>query len=76
MLSLFSSAGCVSPCADIIFFIFLYQRWIYPVDKTRVNEFGQSGEDGEPASVDANASAAALPAAGSPAAVVDAKKNN
>lgn len=62
---------CVSLCADIIFFIFLYQRWIYPVDKTRVNEFGQSGEDGEPASVDA-----ALPAAGSPAAVVDAKKNN
>jgi hypothetical protein len=61
---------------DIIFFIFLYQRWIYPVDKTRVNEFGQSGEDGEPASVDANASAAALPAAGSPTAVVDTKKNN
>mmetsp|Transcript_37396 Transcript_37396/g.61982 ORF Transcript_37396/g.61982 Transcript_37396/m.61982 type:complete len:686 (-) Transcript_37396:192-2249(-) len=30
---------------DIIFFIYLYQRWIYPVDKTRVNEFGQGGED-------------------------------
>jgi hypothetical protein len=28
---------------DIIFFIFLYQRWIYPTDKTRVNEFGISG---------------------------------
>uniref|UniRef100_A0A7S1T9J7 Uncharacterized protein n=1 Tax=Compsopogon caeruleus TaxID=31354 RepID=A0A7S1T9J7_9RHOD len=27
---------------DIVFVIFLYQRWIYPVDKTRVNEFGQS----------------------------------
>ncbi|GJQ14192.1 hypothetical protein GpartN1_g5983.t1 [Galdieria partita] len=26
---------------DIVFLIFLYQRWIYPVDKTRVNEFGQ-----------------------------------
>jgi hypothetical protein len=26
---------------DIIFFIFLYQRWLYRVDKTRVNEFGQ-----------------------------------
>ncbi|CAM9395670.1 unnamed protein product, partial [Phaeothamnion confervicola] len=25
---------------DVVFFIFLYQRWIYPVDKTRVNEFG------------------------------------
>lgn len=30
---------------DIIFFIFLYQRWLYPVDKTRVNEFGQSFEE-------------------------------
>ena len=27
--------------ADIIFLIYLYQRWIYPVDKKRVNEFGQ-----------------------------------
>lgn len=25
---------------DIIFLIFLYQKWIYPVDKTRRNEFG------------------------------------
>lgn len=30
--------------ADIVFFIFLYQRWIYKVDITRVNEFGFSGE--------------------------------
>eukprot|EP01112_Ceratiomyxa_fruticulosa_P002903 TRINITY_DN1326_c0_g2_i6.p1 TRINITY_DN1326_c0_g2~~TRINITY_DN1326_c0_g2_i6.p1 ORF type:complete len:589 (+),score=121.76 TRINITY_DN1326_c0_g2_i6:219-1985(+) len=30
---------------DLIFVIYLYQRWIYPVDKTRVNEFGQSFED-------------------------------
>lgn len=30
---------------DIIFFIFLYQRWIYRTDKTRVNEFGQSFEE-------------------------------
>ena len=29
---------------DIVFFIFLYQRWIYKVDHTRVNEFGFSGE--------------------------------
>jgi len=27
---------------DLIFPILLYQRWIYPVDKTRVNEFGYS----------------------------------
>ena len=30
---------------DIVFFIFLYQRWIYRVDPTRVNEFGTTGED-------------------------------
>jgi hypothetical protein len=30
---------------DIIFLIYLYQRWIYPVDPKRVNEFGQGGDD-------------------------------
>jgi hypothetical protein len=34
---------------DIIFFIYLYQRWAYKVDYTRVNEFGQGGDDEEPA---------------------------
>jgi len=29
---------------DLIFFIYLYQRWIYPVDKARLNEFGYSYE--------------------------------
>ncbi|CAI5526491.1 unnamed protein product [Closterium sp. Naga37s-1] len=33
-----------SPPPDIIFLIFLYQRWIYPVDKQRVNEYGFGGE--------------------------------
>lgn len=34
---------------DIVFFIFLYQRYIYRVDPSRVNEFGYTGEmlDGE-----------------------------
>jgi hypothetical protein len=27
---------------DLIFLIYLYQRWIYPVDIKRTNEFGQS----------------------------------
>ena len=31
--------------ADIIFLIYLYQRWKYPVDKSRVNEFGFGGEE-------------------------------
>ncbi|KAK6084781.1 Cleft lip and palate transmembrane protein 1 [Seiridium cupressi] len=30
---------------DIIFFIYIYQRWAYKVDYTRVNEFGQGGDD-------------------------------
>ncbi|KAI1438793.1 cleft lip and palate transmembrane 1 [Xylaria sp. CBS 124048] len=34
---------------DVIFFIYLYQRWAYKVDYTRVNEFGQGGDDDEPA---------------------------
>jgi hypothetical protein len=29
---------------DIIFFIFLYQRYIYDIDETRLNEFGVSKE--------------------------------
>lgn len=33
---------------DIVFLIYLYQRYLYPVDHTRVNEFGQRGEVEEP----------------------------
>ncbi|KXS13023.1 cleft lip and palate transmembrane 1 [Gonapodya prolifera JEL478] len=29
---------------DIIFVIYLYQRWVYPEDKRRRNEFGQVGD--------------------------------
>jgi Cleft lip and palate transmembrane protein 1 (CLPTM1) len=29
---------------DVIFFVWLYQKWQYKVDYTRVNEFGQGGE--------------------------------
>ncbi|KAE8584941.1 hypothetical protein XENTR_v10021167 [Xenopus tropicalis] len=34
--------GCLRD--DVVFFIYLYQRWIYRVDPTRLNEFGTSGE--------------------------------
>ena len=27
---------------DVVFLVYLYQRWLYPVDKSRVNEFGES----------------------------------
>ncbi|XP_062501860.1 lipid scramblase CLPTM1L-like [Corticium candelabrum] len=30
---------------DIVFVVFLYQRWLYPVDMKRVNEFGRSYDD-------------------------------
>lgn len=30
---------------DFVFLIYLYQRWLYPVDMTRVNEFGISYEE-------------------------------
>jgi hypothetical protein len=33
---------------DVVFVVFLYQRWIYRVDKSRVNEFGyKETEDGD-----------------------------
>jgi hypothetical protein len=37
---------------DIIFFIYLYQKWAYKVDYTRINEFGQGGDESEPAKTD------------------------
>lgn len=30
---------------DIVFMVFLYQRWVYRVDKSRMNEFGQRYDD-------------------------------
>ncbi|KAK6431348.1 hypothetical protein LTR95_012487 [Oleoguttula sp. CCFEE 5521] len=33
---------------DVIFFVYLYQAWAYKVDPTRINEFGQGGEDEPP----------------------------
>jgi hypothetical protein len=55
--------------SDIVFFIFLYQRWIYKTDPTRVNEFGFSGEMEQEAAAAArsgqlaNGTAAAITAA-------------
>ena len=30
---------------DAVFLVYLYQRWLYPVDKTRANEFGMVFEE-------------------------------
>jgi len=36
------------PNTDIIFFIYLYQRWIYPVDKKRISDgFEEAEIDGD-----------------------------
>ena len=32
---------------DVIFFVYLYQAWAYKVDYTRINEFGQGGDEEE-----------------------------
>lgn len=32
---------------DVIFFVYLYQQWVYRIDHSRVNEFGQGGEEDE-----------------------------
>jgi hypothetical protein len=60
---------------DIIFFIFLYQRYIYDIDETRLNEFGVSKEmyaeaEGSGADADADADASAS----EPAALADVSR--
>ena len=70
--------------ADIVFLIFLYQRWCYPVDKTRRNEFqappdavgeGAPDDDGEDSDKDPvqPALTAATAAETQPAAQVEKK---
>ncbi|XP_078591455.1 putative lipid scramblase CLPTM1 [Branchiostoma floridae x Branchiostoma japonicum] len=53
---------------DIVFFIYLYQRYIYRVDPKRVNEFGTTGEDHE---VQPNGSIGATPTEGEQPAIQD-----
>jgi hypothetical protein len=30
---------------DVVFIIYLYQRWIYPVDTSRIETFGEGDDD-------------------------------
>lgn len=59
----------VSSPADVVFFVYLYQRWIYRVDPNRVNEFGTSGV--EPTSDTTAEGDAAPDAPAAPAAITD-----
>ncbi|GMT36727.1 hypothetical protein PFISCL1PPCAC_28024 [Pristionchus fissidentatus] len=54
---------------DIIFLIYVYQRWAYRVDHTRTNEYGTSGED----PTGALAAAREAAAAGETAAIEEKK---
>jgi hypothetical protein len=54
---------------DVIFFVYLYQAWAYKVDHTRINEFGQGGDDEE---AESKAAAKPLSAAPTPGKVTDA----
>lgn len=50
---------------DIIFFIYIYQRYAYRIDYTRVNEFGQGGDDEDEDKDKSKDKAAAKPVADS-----------
>merc|ERR1712243_191740 len=47
---------------DVVFFIFLYQRYIYKIDPTRVNEYGVSAEMLEKKEVEGSVDTSAAPA--------------
>lgn len=55
----------------MVFFIYLYQRWIYRVDPNRVNEFGTSGTDHLSNDTAAVEAAPAAAAAAADAAITD-----
>lgn len=55
---------------DLVFLVYIYQRWIYRVDKSRVNEFGFS--DAPPPGAGNDAPAALAGAAEDPASLADA----
>ncbi|KAL9592467.1 MAG: hypothetical protein Q9179_006684 [Wetmoreana sp. 5 TL-2023] len=67
---------------DVIFFVYLYQAWAYKVDYSRINEFGQGGEDQPAEEKTASKPLSAPPNAGVSAAKVTglerstAKKRN
>jgi len=59
---------------DLVFFVYLYQRRIYPVDKKRVNEFGRAYEEDEDGEVKEDESAAKDDAKSDKKALGESKK--
>ncbi|KAF9145798.1 hypothetical protein BGX30_006854 [Mortierella sp. GBA39] len=62
---------------DVVFFIYLYQRWIYRTDHSRANEFGQVGaeEDEKNPTITASSSSDAKKAVTEGVDVKETKKN-
>ena len=60
---------------DIVFAIFLYQRYIYRVDMSRVNEFGHRGEETDEAKEEDNGAAAAAGGEGEGGKKAEGKKS-
>src|SRR5579859_1313910 len=58
---------------DVIFFVYLYQSWAYKVDYTRVNEFGQGGDE-EPVEKEKEKENALEPAKGEKGNVLEPPK--
>ena len=68
---------CPRSPPDVVFFIFLYQRYIYRVDPSRVNEFGFSQDMLERKQAESEAAGAERPAvegAAAPEKPADQKK--
>jgi hypothetical protein len=59
---------------DVIFFVYLYQTWMYKVDYSRVNEFGQGGDEEEEEEKKANRPLAAPAGADKELKVPDLEK--
>jgi len=51
---------------DLIFLIYLYQRWIYRVDKTRVNEYGFASDEADTPAINNESKVAATGHDGAP----------
>ena len=61
---------------DIVFFIYLYQRWIYRVDPTRTGDMGGVDDTGDAAApADGDGSADGAPPAEGETETIDTKKD-
>ena len=60
---------------DAVFIVFLYQRWCYPVDKKRANEYGIAYEREEAPAREEEEAAAAVAAAAAASAPLELREH-